>query len=241
MAGNDPDNALSLQQVWAERLAELRRAEPAWDAQDLRRREDLARAMTELGFRWTLDTVVNIEGGKRRLQPEEMLTLCYLFRVPASAFLEGEGFVALSDEFHATRRALRVKQGSGEDLEEGEWRRHPRHPVWSAWKLAERVDEIHARSGPAEQKAARRVGELVGVPADTDDLAHLSLRCWGRTLSEERDARVAERAGPDASPRSLQALRGHVTRELVNELVEEYRTWIARWRAEQGEGEDDGR
>jgi len=42
---------------------------------------------------------------------------------------------------------------------------------------------------------------------------------YGRSFSDERDRRVAEQATSDAAPRTLQALRGHVTRAMVAELA----------------------
>ncbi|MBO3752182.1 hypothetical protein J5X84_39490 [Streptosporangiaceae bacterium NEAU-GS5] len=68
--------------------------------------------------------------------------------------------------------------------------------------------------GEAERYAARKLG----TTPDRINLA--AMRRWGRTLAEERDQRVAERGGA-ASPRQLQALRGHVTRELMAELADE--------------------
>lgn len=66
-----------------------------------------------------------------------------------------------------------------------------------------------AAKGDAERKAARRFGvspELVSV---------IAFRRYHRSLSEWRDMRVAERA---ADSRSLQAIRGHVTRALLSEM-----------------------
>ena len=64
----------------------------------------------------------------------------------------------------------------------------------------------------AEQKAARSLG--VG-PMTVQMACH---QLWGRSLTDERESRVKRRARLDASPRSLQAQRGHVTRELMAEL-----------------------
>lgn len=64
----------------------------------------------------------------------------------------------------------------------------------------------------AEQKVAKRLG------VDPIDLARLAHRTWGHGFSEERDRRVADRVSGDTSPRSKQAHRGHVTRQLTTEL-----------------------
>jgi len=66
--------------------------------------------------------------------------------------------------------------------------------------------------GDAEQKAARRLRTFpFAVAAAARDR-------WARSFTEERDRRVAEQAPPGVSARALQALRGHVTRGMLEEL-----------------------
>jgi hypothetical protein len=68
--------------------------------------------------------------------------------------------------------------------------------------------------GDAERHAARKLGttpEQINVAA---------LRRWGRTLAEERDHRLSEQTA-ELSARSRQALRGHITRDLLTELQDE--------------------
>jgi hypothetical protein len=72
---------------------------------------------------------------------------------------------------------------------------------------------LEAAHGETERKAARTLH--VDDPAE---VAVAALRLWGRSLTQERDARVVDAAAPDASPRTLQALRGHVTRHLLEEI-----------------------
>jgi transcriptional regulator with XRE-family HTH domain len=64
----------------------------------------------------------------------------------------------------------------------------------------------------AEVKAARRLA------VDPQVIAEASEKLWGRPLDEERDTRVQTQAEPDATARTVQALRGHVTRALLEEL-----------------------
>jgi hypothetical protein len=83
------------------------------------------------------------------------------------------------------------------------------------WPEAKRPDleAAHADvAGDAELKAARRLR----VPPVAVALA--ARRSWKRSLTEERDRRVAEEAPADATPRTLQALRGHISRGLLEEL-----------------------
>lgn len=86
----------------------------------------------------------------------------------------------------------------------------------SAYGLAPGInDDVHGfcfTRGEAEQKAARKLG----VPAET--IAEEAFRKRGRSLTEERDARVDEQDPPPHSARSVQAQRGHITRQLVGDL-----------------------
>jgi hypothetical protein len=71
---------------------------------------------------------------------------------------------------------------------------------------------VKASKGEAEMKAARKLS------VDAEVVATAALGLWKRSLTEQRDAIVAETAPADASPRTLQAMRGRVTRELLEEL-----------------------
>jgi transcriptional regulator with XRE-family HTH domain len=80
--------------------------------------------------------------------------------------------------------------------------------------LAELLDELPrpepVATGPDEAtvKAARR---LERSPDEVDSAAR---RLWGRSLTDEREARI----GKASRTRADQARRGHVTRQLVDEL-----------------------
>jgi hypothetical protein len=72
-----------------------------------------------------------------------------------------------------------------------------------------------ASQGEAEQNAARKL-EL----DDPLEVAVAAIALWDHSLTWERDERVAaaEVCNPGSSARTLQALRGHVTRQLLAEL-----------------------
>jgi hypothetical protein len=75
------------------------------------------------------------------------------------------------------------------------------------------LEAAHAdKLADAEQKAARRLRTFPLA------VAVAARRRWRRSFTEERDHRVTAQAQPDATPRTLQALRGHVTRALLDEL-----------------------
>jgi hypothetical protein len=69
-----------------------------------------------------------------------------------------------------------------------------------------------AAQGEAEQKAAARLGITPMA------VAQAAAKRWGRSFTAERDRRAGERQPADVSARTLQALRGHVARALLEEL-----------------------
>lgn len=88
---------------------------------------------------------------------------------------------------------------------------------------------ITGRPGEAERKAATRLGE------DPDVVLALARALWdGRSLGEERDRLVAERPDAGSDPDRLRALRGHITRQLTQQL----RAAIERHPQDQEDQED---
>ena len=71
---------------------------------------------------------------------------------------------------------------------------------------------LQGERGEAERKAAAR------LEVDLRSLAVLSVGLWGRSLTQEREARVQERTPPSAGSQSIRTMKGHVTRELLAEL-----------------------
>lgn len=73
---------------------------------------------------------------------------------------------------------------------------------------------LNEAAGEAEKKIARK------FHLSPSAVAILARKKWNRSLTEERDARIGV-VGNDPDPRRRQALRGHVTRELIEELAPE--------------------
>lgn len=73
--------------------------------------------------------------------------------------------------------------------------------------------------GDAEQKAADSLSRR-GVDVKPLEVSLVAHALWGQGLTAEREERVADLAEPDASPRSIQAVRGHVTRGLLAEVID---------------------
>lgn len=81
------------------------------------------------------------------------------------------------------------------------------------------LDEHQARKAVARSvhpaEADRKVAAK--IDADPHTVSLMAEALWGRSLTEERDARADERSDHE-DPRALQGARGYVTRELTQEL-----------------------
>lgn len=214
------------------------------------RQDDLARSARDYGMAWSVSKISALERGDKALPAEELLMLpLVLARAGCGSVTlidllpHGPDMVRLVDGIEMPGQVLvdSLEYGDGDDGAvlwrsressrellagwfsgpEGEtaairaaWPQMPGdpHDVARAW---------HS-TGEAERVAARRLD--VPFPA----LLAAAMGTWDRSLTAERDQRVQERTDPDtdADARSLQALRGHITRDLYRELgpaIERYR------------------
>lgn len=204
------------------RVRELREA--LGDSQD-----DLARGVRDLGLNWQRSTVAALEGGMRGLGVEELVVLCRLLRTPPHELVRADDDVSLGPHTtargDAVRRLLAGESDFAPDdfdsrfdrdvqrgLEAGDELDQAVRRIWPKSRLDQRVPAYRASTGEAEQKLARK------LRVDRWLLSVAAYRLWGRSLTQERDARVSAEAPADATTRQLQALRGHVTRALAAEL-----------------------
>jgi hypothetical protein len=196
------------------------------------------------GLPWTRKTVRAVESGRRPLDLAEfvalVVTLSGTFETepskhpldlpdtptgpPTDRLLQGSGLAGVGESMIDLERLRAILAGRPEV-----WaHRDGRNEVIPATNLAvvaygeafrehyrEKLEPVErAARGEAEQKSAARLGETPYM------VAALAFELWGRSLTDERDARVAEQAPEGATARTLQALRGHVTRGLDDELAE---------------------
>lgn len=176
-----------------------------------------------LGLDWTSATVGAIETGRREVSLDEFVVLPFI--VARFDYVGGGRWRRLGGFIGIEPQIVTVSNASirGEDLYNlvsgwavgGEGRVVPGdalHPPARQPREIKARREAAEAAFDAEMKAARRLG----VPQI--DIVGAAHRLWGRTLTAERDARVAHDAGSNVDRRTLQALRGHVTRTLVAEL-----------------------
>jgi transcriptional regulator with XRE-family HTH domain len=175
-----------------------------------RSQDELADAARRAGIDWTRASVASLETGRRGLDAEEFMLLPLALKI-----LTGRDQWRLGD------------------LLPDVWIRMPLGAVTHARSLrrllaGESVEGWGVAAGTAEDmdRAADRLKEQTEavrhaarrLEVEPGTVSRAAERLWRRSFSEEREQRVAERGGAGASPRSLQAIRGHVTRVLINEL-----------------------
>ncbi len=225
------DDYPSVSQVIGSNVRALRE-ERGW------RQEDLAKRARSYGLGWNRPTVAAVETGIRAVSVEELPLLAITLGAGMDKLLAGKGRVRLTEEaageleavhdlycggdpgnmlpgqfdlptFRTMRDAMRTLRAAKPSLEKhfGEVRR-----LWPKASYADLIAAEETIGDDAVKKAARK------LETKPMYVAVVARRLWGHGLAEERDARVAKQAADDAPPRTLQALRGHVTRELLAEI-----------------------
>lgn len=201
------------------------------------RQEDAAARARAYGLTtWIRGTVAQAEVGARRFAFEEVLLLALAYETSLAELIAGDenDLVELTPDARLSVGALRILlSGNRTTVHElpaeavdvpatrgTPSRRSGRFPDVLAeakrFGIGDRSMLEHALGevGDAERHAARKLGttpERVNLAA---------MRRWGRTLAEERDHQLGEHAG-EAPARRRQALRGHITRELITQLEAE--------------------
>lgn len=198
----------------------------------------VAQAMGEVGFAWTFQTVGMVERGERPLTIAEMVSLPLAIGLPPIGLLLGAGPVRPTGALRvedltelrnvmlgapADRRQYKafvdmVARDDGLDpdavLDEARqwWPECPQIMVaMQAWRDS---------AGEAEPKAAQALSKKLHRDVTPFAVALTALRLWSKSLPAKRDEQVAERIDTDTTDRrSLQAHRGHITRQLVAEMA----------------------
>jgi transcriptional regulator with XRE-family HTH domain len=181
------------------------------------------------GLRLTQSAIVGIEAGSRSVAIGELVIIAAALGVPIAELLAGEGQVRLSAAASADLASVglflrgKVKPAVLEIDS-------PASVAWSNFvqgivPLSKRTKELWPEGTPsqiiaaerasdsaAERKAARSLGIA------PRDLSILAFRMWGTSLTDKRNTVVSERTTGDTPVRTVQAIRGRVTRDLVVEI-----------------------
>jgi transcriptional regulator with XRE-family HTH domain len=212
---------LTLQQVVAKNVRRLRQEKKL-------RQEDVATAARRSGLRWTGVTVTQLESGNRSITVEEFVLLPMMLRCSLKDLVAHDELIQISEG--SLLPAPTIASLVSEPVQPGDLQpeipwipalettldKRIKDAVWRAHLYPSLLSYLlvrEASSGEAERKAAITLKAM--TPAE---VVAYSLRCWGRSLTHERDAlaKKEEKAGKD--PR---AVRGHITRTLLECIKKE--------------------
>jgi hypothetical protein len=196
--------------------------------------DQLARLARERGLSWSRSSVAAIEAGNKTLGISELVLLTLALGLRIDAFLEGDETIPLDNGAELALRDVRSILAGKPPLlaEEEELPEYPDVTLrrYLRWRKGGRsgkpeVDRLFRRvalagNGEAEQKAARN------LCLDPDVLSAMAFQMWGRSLTDERDVQVELAEHDLESPQSIRALRGHITRKLLEQLDDSVRMYL---------------
>ena len=187
--------------------------------------DEFSSLLKNLGLGLSQSGVATAESGSRSIDVGELLILAHALDVDVADLFAGSGKVRLTDSTSADLRSVAdclhgVRTPSELHLNTpvarlAGWATSEQKRIKKTWPNARPAQIVHAERGMdglAEQKAARALG------ARAFDVSMAAIELWGETLTEHRNAIVAERTSADTSVRSVQAIRGRVTRNLIDEI-----------------------
>jgi transcriptional regulator with XRE-family HTH domain len=189
--------------------------------------DEVAARARDLGLQWSQQSVSDLEAGRLVLSVGEWWLAPAIYRVPAAELVRCDGEVdvegaVLSDLPRDLPKLAEGRQLVHKDLD---LRWNVEAPTSAEQRVLERygvdisaLGEIHAEArSDATRKAARALSSRLRRQVEPFEIAVASYALWDRGLSAQRDALLEDE---NAAPRTRQALRGHVTRRLTDELKE---------------------
>lgn len=174
-----------------------------------------------LATHWTRDTVASIEAGRRALSIDELIVLAHVFKAGLVEFFLGDGTTQVpGGRSGLDLERVRALIAGGDALAKSNKAIDARAEVF-ARRAAELEKDpafqirFRVRIGsPSPSEAARRFGVSV------KSIERAAQRLWGQSLGQEHFDRTMRRVPEGASFRSVDAIKGHVTRQLLAELRE---------------------
>lgn len=180
---------------------------------------ELARLLVRRGAQWHRSKIAAIEAGERpNLSFADVLVLANVFNVELAELYEGQGEVTLTEYVTLSRPMIRdVIRGTYVVGGSDKWDPESRHNELLGLARMRADDDARKVASVAATEADRALAQRLHVPAGA--VVELATELWDRTLTDERDFRVAERGDMGVGER--QAYRGHVTRELSQQIQAE--------------------
>lgn len=188
--------------------------------------EDIATAARWVGLKWSSVTVAQIESQSRQLNLDEFLLLPLVLKCSLKDLLRTSpvdrlitlGFDTMLPADVVLSLASEEGPNSSEEMVpmvpglEVNLDPRIRAAVWQAGLTPTLLTYLKIREG-ARGEAERKAAQTLKIAAVT--LTAHALRLWGRSLTEERDARAQEQA---VKGKEVRAVRGHITRSLLQDL-----------------------
>ncbi|GAB2999396.1 helix-turn-helix transcriptional regulator [Saccharothrix stipae] len=180
---------------------------------------ETARLFSRRGIPFSRSKIAALEAGERP-NPNfaDVLLIAHTFNVELSELFEGDGPVAVAEHITLNRplirdfiRGIAVVGGSEQ------------------WDPKTRRDELFGLSAIRAKGEAWFAAKVQGTEADNTlanrlgvspkAVVDIAQKLWGRTLTDERDAQLADLGDIDINER--QARRGHITRLLSQQVQAE--------------------
>lgn len=166
------------------------------------------------GLQWSRSTVGALETGAKTLDFSEAVLLTLVLNEPLKKLLAGNDDPVRVGTVEPSLRLIRRVVKKGPSNASRFTFRHLEEVRSAARLLEEQHEGSEAVERAAHDEATMAAARKLN--ADPFDVSITAFELWGRSLTDERDARVD--APPGTPRRSLQALRGQLTRELVKDL-----------------------
>jgi transcriptional regulator with XRE-family HTH domain len=193
------------------------------------RQEEVAALAVNLGLGWTRATVAAIETGRRDISLVEGLFLAHVLNVKVESLLMAPRDILVGQNRYAARDwNMWVAVGdwpstdpSGKWAAVGDVERLKREAEAALYGLQPDAVAPAMRGAilDAEWRAAERLNRTHGRNITAYHVALASISLWGRSLSDERDARLQAEGLPPGSPKAT-ARAGWITREIEHALGE---------------------
>jgi transcriptional regulator with XRE-family HTH domain len=219
---NDERQTPALAEVIGRNIRRIREAS-GWS------QDQLAARLRQGGFDMTRSSVAALERAGRSFDVAELLLLCMALTSTPEELLAGDGPVRITEAAEVDLKSLRrAVAGIGglsfsaiDTPETREARALPAKAMLSATKVIFGLRpgasdaEIRRAQASGKAEAEQKVAKRLAMPPAHVGMASFAL--WGRSLTDERECRVAGRVA-SVSDRSARMIRAHATREIEQQL-----------------------
>jgi transcriptional regulator with XRE-family HTH domain len=180
---------------------------------------ELTRLLVRRGAQWHRSKIAAIEAGERpNLSFADVLVLANALNIELAELYEGDGEVALTDYITLSRPMVRdIIRGMHVVGRSDEWDPETRRDELIGLARMRADDDARKVASVLATEADRALAHRLNVPARA--VVDIATELWNRTLTDERDFRVAERGDLEVGER--QAYRGHITRALSQQIQAE--------------------